>query len=124
MVVKAVLEPTPSTVGVAIERIVKAVRPSRIIAFGSRALGKHRRDSDVDLFVVLPGRSHRADVSSDLYEVVGALGFSKDILISNEEDFTRLSASPNSVQGEAAREGVALYENGRTDRVAIEKICR
>ena len=124
MAVKAVLQPTPPSVGVAIERIVKAVRPSRIIAFGSRAHGKHRRDSDVDLFVILSGRSDRADVSSDLYEVVGAVGFSKDILISNEEDFARLSASPNSVQGEAARDGVTLYENGRTDRAAIEKICR
>jgi predicted nucleotidyltransferase len=124
MTAKAALEPTPAAVAKAIERIVRAVHPSRIIAFGSRVRGRHRRDSDVDLLVVLPRDAKKADLSGDLYEAVGALGFSKDILISDEERFEHLTASVNSVQGEAARAGVALYQNGRTDRAAIEKICR
>jgi predicted nucleotidyltransferase len=118
------LRPTPATVALAIERIVQAARPSRIIAFGSRARGEYRPESDVDLLVVLPRHVETAGVSSDLYEAVGALGFSKDILVSDEEGFERQAASTSSVQGEAAREGVVLYANGRTDQVAIEKICR
>jgi hypothetical protein len=78
----------------------------------------------VDLLVLLPRHAQSAGLSADLYEAVGALGFSKDILVSNEEQFERLAASINSVQREAARDGVVLYENGRIDRVAIEKICR
>lgn len=119
-----VLQPTPATVALAVERIVRAVRPSRIIAFGSRARGQHQRESDLDLMVVLPREAPGLGVSADLYEAVGALGFSKDIVISDEEGLERLSSSVNSVQAEAAREGVTLYENGRTDRAAIEKICR
>jgi uncharacterized protein len=118
------LTPTPATVALAIERIVQAARPARIIAFGSRARGEYGPESDVDLLVVLPGNSEDPCVSADIYEAVGALGFSKDILISNEQRLARLDASIHSVQVEAAREGVTLYENGCTDRVAIEKICR
>lgn len=121
---EAVLEPSPSAVAMAIARIVNAVHPVRIIAFGSRARGRHQPDSDVDLLVLLPRHAQSAGLSADLYEAVGALGFSKDILVSNEEQFERLAASINSVQREAARDGVVLYENGRIDRVAIEKICR
>jgi predicted nucleotidyltransferase len=121
---EAVLEPSPSAVAMAIARIVNTVHPVRIIAFGSRARGRHQPDSDVDLLVLLPRHAQSAGLSADLYEAVGALGFSKDILVSNEEQFERLAASINSVQREAARDGVVLYENGRTDRVAIEKICR
>ena len=118
------LRPTPATVALAIERIVQSAHPARIIAFGSRARGEYRPESDVDLLVVLAQAGEHAGLSADLYEAVGALGFSKDILISNEQRLERLDASVPSVQVEAAREGVTLYENGRTDRVAIEKICR
>jgi predicted nucleotidyltransferase len=118
------LRPTPATVALAIERIVQAARPARIIAFGSRARGEYRPESDVDLLVGLAQAGEHAGLSADLYEAVGALGFSKDILISNEQRLERLDGSIPSVQVEAAREGVTLYENGRTDRVAIEKICR
>ena len=118
------LRPTPATIALAIERIVQAARPARIIAFGSRARGEYRPESDVDLLVVLAQAGEHAGLSADLYEAVGALGFSKDILISNEQRLERLDGSIPSVQVEAAREGVTLYENGRTDRVAIEKICR
>lgn len=57
------------------------------------------------------------------YEAVGALDFSKDILLSEEGHFEQSRALVNSLQAEAVRDGVTLYENGRTDR-AIEKICR
>jgi len=119
-----VLQPTPAAVAIALGRIVQAVRPSRIIAFGSRARGEHQRESDLDLMVVLPRKATGLGVSADLYEAVGALGFSKDIVVSDEERLARLSKAVNSVHAEAAREGVTLYENGRTDRAAIEKICR
>ncbi len=122
--IEAALQPSPAAVFLAIERIVRAVNPTRIIAFGSRARGQHQPDSDLDLLVILPRGAGEAGVAGNLYEAVGALGFSKDILISEEERFERSRSSLNSVQAEAAREGVSLYENGRTDRAAIEKICR
>lgn len=98
--------------------------PKQIIAFGSRARGQLKPDSDLDPLVVLPRGAGVAGVAAIVYAAVGAPGFSKDILISEEERFERSRSSLNSVQGEAAREGVSLYENGRADRAAIERICR
>lgn len=74
--------------------------------------------------VVLPRGAKEDGLAGEIYEAVGALGFSKDILISEEDRFERSRSSINSVQATAASEGVTLYENGRTDRAAIEKICR
>jgi len=123
-VIKALLQPTPESLAEAIKRIVHTVHPTRILAFGSRARGEHERESDVDLLVVLPAGAEHRDVAADLYEAVGALGFSKDLLLSNEERLERLSTSINSVEAQAAREGITLYENGRTDRTAVAQICR
>jgi predicted nucleotidyltransferase len=121
---ETMLEPTPAAIALAIERIAQTAQPSRIIAFGSRARGKHRPDSDLDLLVLLPHGSANLDISGDVYEAVGALGFSKDILISDEVRFKQFGGPVNSVQAEAARDGITLYEYGRTNRSAIEKICR
>lgn len=122
--IEAALQPTPAALGLLVERIACAVAPARIIAFGSRARGEHLAESDVDLLVVLPRGAEGCGVAADLYEAVGAVGFSKDILITEEKRFERRCRSLNSVQGEAAREGITLYENGRADPAAIEKICR
>ncbi len=35
-------------------RIVKAIRPEKIILFGSHAWGRPEEGSDIDLFVVVP----------------------------------------------------------------------
>ncbi len=122
--IEADLQPSPAAAILAIERIARRVRPARIIAFGSRARGQHKPDSDLDLLVVLPRGAKENGLAGEIYEAVGALGFSKDILISEEDRFERSRSSINSVQATAASEGVTLYENGRTDRAAIEKICR
>ncbi len=44
-------------------RIAAEFRPRKIILFGSHAKGTARRDSDVDLFVVMPFRGRRVDQS-------------------------------------------------------------
>ncbi len=122
--IEAGFNPSVAAAILAIERIARRVRPARIIAFGSRARGQHKPDSDLDLLVVLPRGAKENGLAGEIYEAVGALGFSKDILISEEDRFERSRSSINSVQATAASEGVTLYENGRTDRAAIEKICR
>lgn len=122
--VEALLQPTPLRVIEAIERIVRAVHPDQVLAFGSRARGQARPDSDLDLLVILPLGSEPAEVSANLYEAVGALGFAKDIVVTEAGRFARMRLSLNSVQAEAARDGITLYEHGRTDRAAVEKVCR
>jgi predicted nucleotidyltransferase len=121
---QVILEPTFENVEKALARIVATVHPSRIIAFGSRARGVHAIDSDLDLLVVLAGDRDYRGLAGDLYHAVGALGFSKDFVLSNEARLEQLQHHNNSVEAEAVREGITLYENGRTDRAALTQVCR
>jgi predicted nucleotidyltransferase len=123
-VIEVVLQPTPQTVAEAIRRIVQTVQPVRIVVFGSRARGEHAPESDLDLLIILPGATKCEGLAADLYKAIGALGFSKDILLSNEERLERLKGSVNSVEAEAAREGLIVYEDGCTDRAALAQVCR
>lgn len=45
--------PVAETLPKAIERIVKKIKPEKIILFGSYAHGNPNHDSDVDLFVIM-----------------------------------------------------------------------
>jgi hypothetical protein len=55
---------TAAKVEAAVERIATAIRPVRILAFGSRARGDAGAESDLDLLVVLPKGRSELGVSS------------------------------------------------------------
>ncbi len=107
----------------AVDRIVEAVDPLRIVAFGSRALGSAKPDSDLDLAVILegdPASSPQLRYSAaflDLYLPV-------DVLVTDMNQYLRLRKSINSVHYDIVHDGVVLYEKayGSPDRSAISKI--
>lgn len=95
------------------EAIVRAVRPSTVILFGSHARGDAHPDSDVDLMVVenqpfSADRSRRAEYSR-LTEVLREFPFSKDILLYSQAEFDFWKDSPTHVVGRASREGIVLH---------------
>jgi predicted nucleotidyltransferase len=100
---------TPERMLEAIDRIVKAANPARVIAFGSWARGEQTPDSDLDLAVVLDDESTPTGPGS-LYSVVSGIRMSIDILTVSLERYEEFSVSPNSVHGDIKREGVVLYE--------------
>ena len=116
---------TEEKVWAAIQRLVTAADPVRIIAFGSRARGLAREESDLDLAIILPGDSPRP--ASSLRRAISGLHLSVDLITTNEATHERFKKSINSVHHDIAEEGVVLYRkegaNGSTDRTAIAKIC-
>lgn len=115
---------TEEKVMAALERLIAAADPVRIVAFGSRAKGTAREDSDLDLAVILPGDSPRPAAS--LWRAVSGLGLSVDLIVANETLHQRFSHSINSVHHDIADEGIILYEkgtHGSPDRAAVGKIC-
>ena len=80
----------------------------RMILFGSRARGRARRDSDVDLLLVSPKfrRKNAVDRASPLF-MEWDLPYSVDFLCYTPEEFRRLSRRVTLVR-EAIREGVAI----------------
>lgn len=116
---------TPATVATAAERIAAACQPQAIVAFGSRARGQARPDSDLNLFVLLHAPTADAGVlRRRLRALLADLPLSKDILVSDPETYARARTQLNSVYRNIAEESLPLWHNGRLDPAAVETVCR
>ncbi len=114
---------TEEKVSAAVDRIIRAVDPLRIVAFGSRALGSAKPDSDLDLAVILekdPASSPQLRYSTAFLD----LHLPVDVLVTDMDHHLRLRNSINSIHYDIDHEGVVLYEKtyGSPDRSAISKI--
>ncbi len=113
---------TEEKVITAVVRIVRAVDPLRIVAFGFRARGSARPDSDLDLAVicekdpaVLPSLRY-SSTFLDLHLPI-------DVVVTDMAHHQRLRNSINSIHYDIDHDGVVLYErHGSPDRSAISKI--
>lgn len=93
-----------------VRRILAAVRPERIILFGSRARGDHRPDSDFDVLVVLPDAVDAPwRLARELRAAVGVIGFGKDILVTDRDQLQSEAGLQGSILGMALREGRELW---------------
>jgi len=108
----------------AVERIVEVADPVRIVAFGSRARGDFRPESDLDLAVIVD-HLEPTEKPPVTRSMLGGLGMSMDLLVFGRERHQHMSRMLGSVNQEIDREGVVLYnrEDGkRTDRRAIGRL--
>lgn len=109
----------------AVQRIVELARPLKVVAFGSRARGDHRPESDLDLAVIVDGFDAKIDkrpvARTDL-----DVWMPMDLLVVSRERYEFMRDSIISVHHEIEREGVVLYDSavGSIDYRAIERIAR
>src|ERR1700761_4147115 len=115
---------TEQKVREAVRRLVEAVDPLQIIAFGSRARGQHRPDSDLDLAVILDvPESEAFNVVPP--EIFKGLRMPVDLLPIAKERYDRFRPWLNSVHRNIDEEGVRLYERGGQPASSdvVHKIC-
>lgn len=91
-----------------VRRIVAAVRPQRIILFGSAARGTMGAHSDLDLLVVAVTADRAATARAIRRALIG-LGVAKDVVVVTPEDVERHKDNRGLVIYPALREGKALY---------------
>lgn len=109
----------------AVEQIVAKAKPLRVVAFGSRARGNHRPDSDLDLAVIVekydPSVDKRPIWRSDVDSWM-----SIDMLVVGRERYEYMRGSIISVYNDVANEGITLYDasTGRIDHRAAERVAR
>lgn len=85
-----------------IEKISVSYEVSKIVLFGSRARGDHKKTSDIDLAVfTLPGFKQKGRLSSELDDIETLLKF--DIVFINENTAFEFLQKIN-------QEGVIIYE--------------
>jgi len=101
--------PTPEKMQAAIERLVAAAQPTRIILFGSRARGDADDRSDVDLLVIKRAVTDRYEELVQLSQALRGLLLPVDLLLVSEQEFEERASQAGTVEHAARREGRVLY---------------
>lgn len=91
-----------------VRRIVAAVRPEKIILFGSAAREEMGPDSDVDLLVVKPC-GHRRRTAQKIERSLIGIGIPTDIMVAKPEDIEHYKDTIGLIYRPASREGKTIY---------------
>lgn len=96
-----------------VERVVKviaeAIRPQKIILFGSRAMGTARPDSDMDLVVIYAGEKSKRQVKLDIHRLMQPESVPMDLFVLSPEELLRQRHVANTLAREVAERGVTVY---------------
>ena len=93
-----------------IEKLVLALKPEKIILFGSYAYGTPTEDSDIDLLVVIANSDEpRYKRSRKAYRALRGTAFPIDIIVMTREEFQRKINVRSSLVNRAINEGQILY---------------
>ncbi len=93
------------------ERIRKAINPTLIILFGSRARNQANQQSDYDILVVAPSSLPRWKRAIPLYRILAGIGAAKDILWWTPEEIEEWKSVRSHFIFSIFKEGKILYEN-------------
>lgn len=93
-----------------VARIRNAVRPERVVLFGSRARGQGGPASDFDILIVGPSSLPRWKRTPPIYRLLGGLGVPKDIVWWTPEEIEEWRGVRSHFISRALREGRVLYE--------------
>jgi len=103
---------TPQTLNQAVQRLVQAAHPQKVILFGSQARGEADSRSDVDLLVVCSIQDNRRQMIIRLLDSLEGLDLTADVIVLTKEEFEHDKLIPGTVARPAWLEGRALYESG------------
>ena len=92
-----------------VARIVEAVRPLRIIVFGSAVRDEAGPDSDLDLLVVMPEGTNRRLTMQQLHSHFFGLPIAVDVLVATPDDLARYGRTPGLIYRTILEEGREFY---------------
>jgi len=97
------------TIMKAVELLIKAANPVRIILFGSYARGDIKESSDLDFLVVEKEIKARRMETVRLRDVLSPLRIPVDLVVVSEKSYNEWKDTPGTVIYEAAIEGKVVY---------------
>jgi predicted nucleotidyltransferase len=89
--------------------VVAAVKPLRIILFGSRARAETHHESDIDLLVVMPEGTDRRAIMGRLYCDIPRHGTALDVLVATPSVLERHRDNPGLIYRTILEEGREVY---------------
>jgi uncharacterized protein len=93
-----------------LEPVIEYFRPQRVILFGSRARGEARRDSDIDLLVIVDDDTPPEKLTwHDAYTAHGYRGTAADVFPMSAGHFERNRAVTGTMAAEADADGIVVY---------------
>ena len=93
-----------------IQRILAVAKPKRIILFGSAAMDRMTRDSDIDIMVVIavPGNNRKESIR--IRAGLRGLGCAFDIIVMSLERFEESKSVIGGIAYPANKYGKVIYE--------------
>jgi predicted nucleotidyltransferase len=95
----------------ATRRIVLIAKPKRVLLFGSAARGRLKKDSDLDMLVVMNAPVHRRRMAQKINRSMYGLGIAVDIIVVTEEDLQKYGQRVGTILKPAIKDGRVLYES-------------
>jgi uncharacterized protein len=92
-----------------LDPVVEYFKPQRIILFGSRGRGEARRDSDIDLLVVVDHNTPDEKLTWKAGYEAHRTDRAADVIPMRAEDFERDRTIVNTLAAEADADGVVVY---------------
>ena len=96
-----------------LQRLIDCDGVGAVVLFGSRAQGKARADSDLDLAVICQEPELTSQQRTQRWRTyrnaIGPLGCGVDLVLQGQADAARLAGSRWHVMKDVARHGVVLY---------------
>src|SRR5438552_2893069 len=101
----------------AVNRLIVALDPEKIILFGSYAYGKPQQDSDIDILIVKASDERPTILTGNAYRSVWGKTFPMDILVRTPQWMEeRLKIGDSFIQ-EIAQRGRILYDRQSDSRI-------
>jgi len=94
----------------AVELLIEAANPVKIILFGSYAKGQVDENSDLDFLVIKKEVKARRMEMVRLSDVLRPLRIPVDVIVASETVYNEWADTPGTVLYEAAKKGRVLYE--------------
>jgi uncharacterized protein len=103
------MRPDPTVINDLVRRIVDAVRPLRIILFGSATRGEMGADSDLDVLIVMPEGIHRRRTAQDVHQRLFGFPVPVDVLVATPGDLEKHKDNIGLIYYRVLREGKEIY---------------
>lgn len=101
-----------------IQQIVQGVHPKKIVLFGSYAYGKPRKDSDVDLLVIMNSQQKPIVRTIQVSKTLKYYPFPMDILVRTPKEVRMRMQMGDPFFEDILKKGKILYESKAVSRVA------